>query len=60
MFEPDFRVPAAAGMEERLTRTLQELFKDFAKAAEALTKDYHEEYEFKRYLHQKWQELFRR
>jgi class 3 adenylate cyclase/HEAT repeat protein len=61
MFEPDFRVPAAAaGMEERLTRTLQGLFKDFAKAAEALTKDYHEEYEFKRYLHQKWQELFRR
>jgi hypothetical protein len=62
MFEPDFRVPDGAAkpsLEQRQLASLQGLFKDFARAAEALSKDYHEEYAFKRYLQDKWHELLR-
>jgi class 3 adenylate cyclase len=62
MFEPNFNVPdgtAKPALEERQLASLQGLFKDFAKAAEALSKDYHEEYAFKRYLQDKWHELLR-
>ena len=61
MFEPDFKVPdggARPSLEDRQLRSLQGLFKDFARAAEDLSKDYHEEYVFKRYLQNKWRELF--
>jgi hypothetical protein len=61
MFEPDFQLPAGGAkqaLEERQLASLQGLFKDFARAAEDLSKDYHEEYEFKRYLQAKWRELF--
>jgi hypothetical protein len=61
MFEPDFQLPEAGakpGLEERQLASLQGLFKEFAKAAEDLSKDYHEEYEFKRFLQVKWRELF--
>ncbi len=63
MFEPDFQLPEGAvrpALEERQLRSLQGLFKDFARAAEDLSKDYHEEYELKRYLQAKWRELFAR
>jgi hypothetical protein len=63
MFEPDFQVPAGGAkpaLEDRQVRSLQDLFRDFARAAEDLSKDYHEEYEFKRYLQAKWRELFPR
>ena len=63
MFEPEFQVPAGGSglaMEERQLASLQGLFKDFAKAAEDLSKDYHEEYVFKRYLQDKWHQLFGR
>jgi class 3 adenylate cyclase len=63
MFEPEFKVPAGGSglaMEERQLASLQGLFRDFAKAAEDLSKDYHEEYVFKRYLQDKWHQLFGR
>jgi class 3 adenylate cyclase len=63
MFEPDFQVPeggARPALEDRQLRSLQGLFKDFARASEDLSKDYHEEYVFKRYLQEKWRELFSR
>ena len=61
MFQPDFKAPdggARPSLEDRQLRSLQGLFKDFARAAEDLSKDYHEEYVFKRYLQEKWRELF--
>jgi hypothetical protein len=61
MFEPDFQLPEGTSkpaLEPRQLRSLQGLFQDFARAAEALSKDYHEEYEFKRYLQNKWREFF--
>jgi class 3 adenylate cyclase/HEAT repeat protein len=60
MFEPDFRVPdgqARPALDGRQLASLQGLFRDFARAAEDLSKDYHEEYEFKSYLQKKWLEL---
>ncbi len=62
MFEPVFKVPeggARPALEAKQVASLQGLFKDFARAAEDLSKDYHEEYAFKRYLQDKWHELFR-
>jgi class 3 adenylate cyclase/HEAT repeat protein len=62
MFEPDFRVPeghAQLALDSRQLASLQGLFKDFVRAAEDLSKDYHEEYEFKSYLQRKWLELLR-
>jgi hypothetical protein len=34
-----------------------ELFQDMAKATEEIANDFHEEYAFKRYLQQKWNEM---
>jgi class 3 adenylate cyclase len=58
MFEPDFRLPEAVPVEEKLARRLQGLFKDLARAVEDLAKDYHDEYELKQYLQNKWNEMF--
>jgi class 3 adenylate cyclase/HEAT repeat protein len=58
MFEPDFRVPTGAAVEERVARRLQGVFKDLSGAVAKVTKDYHEEYLFKQYLQNKWNELF--
>jgi class 3 adenylate cyclase len=58
MFEPDFRIPPGSSVGERFSRGLQGLFKDLSGAMGNLAKDYHEEYLFKQYLQEKWNELF--
>jgi class 3 adenylate cyclase/HEAT repeat protein len=58
MFEPDFRLPQAPAIEDKLARRLQSTFKDLSRAVEDLAKDYHDEYQLKQYLQNRWNELF--
>jgi class 3 adenylate cyclase/HEAT repeat protein len=58
MFEPDFRVPEAPPIGDKMARKLQSTFKDLSRAVEDLAKDYHDEYQLKQYLQNRWNELF--
>lgn len=57
MFVPSFDVAGAAKAEEGLLRQLKDVFSDIARAVEDIATDYHEEYQFKRYLQEKWNEI---
>jgi class 3 adenylate cyclase len=57
MFTPEFDAGAVAGLSEGLGRTLASVFQDMSKQLEGVAQDYHEEYLFKRYLQEKWNQL---
>ena len=57
IFVPTFTVPAAATDNEKLTGLLKEIFSEVSRAVEELAADYHDEYEFKKYLQEKWNAL---
>jgi class 3 adenylate cyclase/HEAT repeat protein len=57
VFSPQFSVPSDTALDEKIFSSLQALFQDMVKAAEDISKDYHEEYVFKKYLQNKWNEL---
>ena len=57
LFSPSFHVPKSVTLEEQLVTNLKELFSDMSKAGEEIANDYHEEYVFKKYLQQKWNEI---
>jgi hypothetical protein len=57
---PAFVFPSGAPVEEHVGRALSRIFEDLTVAAEELTRDYHEENAFKRYLQEKWDELVHR
>ena len=50
-------MPKSVTLEGQLVTHLKELFLDMSKAGEEIANDYHEEYVFKRYLQQKWNEM---
>ncbi len=56
IFVPNFKVPAEAG-ENQLPVLLKGIFSEISRAIEELASDYHDEYEFKKYLQEKWNEL---
>ncbi len=57
MFKPEFKKPADADMDERLLAGLEGLFNDMSTAVESILNDYHEEYVFKHYLQEKWNQI---
>ncbi len=57
MFKPRFTVPGQAGIAADFLKKLESLFEDMCSAVEDISKDYHEEYIFKRYLQDKWNEF---
>jgi len=60
MFKPEFTVPNYAKRKENLLLSaLVGLFEDLSKAVENLSEDYHEEYIFKHYLQEKWNETLK-
>lgn len=60
MFKPEFTVPNDAKRKENLLLSaLVGLFEDLSKAVENLSEDYHEEYIFKHYLQEKWNETLK-
>ena len=57
LFSPHFHLPQGFEHQEGLLSHLQGLFVDMAQAVDEIANDYHEEYLFKRYLQDKWDEL---
>jgi class 3 adenylate cyclase len=58
--EPSYVFPSGTVVETAMARALVGAFQDITRASEELTRDYHEENAFKRYLQEKWDELVRR
>jgi class 3 adenylate cyclase len=56
MFKPEFVLPAD-GADNELLSSLVELFEDLSKAVEKISENYHNDYIFKRYLQDKWNEV---
>jgi len=57
MFVPSFDLGQAPRENEGLLGKLKDVFTDISRAVEDIATDYHEEYEFKRYLQEKWNEI---
>jgi hypothetical protein len=47
----------ADGADNELLSSLVELFEDLSKAVEKISENYHNDYIFKRYLQDKWNEV---
>jgi class 3 adenylate cyclase len=56
MFSPEFALPAGA-QQSTMLAALADLFKDLSKAVEDISENYHDDYLFKRYLQDKWEEI---
>lgn len=58
MFKPQFDLPSELeGREGTFLPSLAELFEDLSKAVEKISENYHDDYVFKRYLQDKWNEV---
>ena len=58
MFKPEFVFPDGMNAEEgTVMASLAELFNDLSAAVEKISGNYHEDYLFKRYLQDKWNEI---
>jgi class 3 adenylate cyclase/HEAT repeat protein len=60
IFTPDFKLPAECAENADTAAFLKEIFSDISRAVEDIAGDYHEEYAFKRYLQEKWNQLVKR
>ena len=54
MFTPVFAVPRQTATGRVLLKELEGCFRSVTRAVEEISKDYHEEYEFKKYLQKRW------
>jgi len=57
LFSPTFQLPGGHSSEDGTLVRAKELFVDISKAVENIAHDPHEEYVFKRYLQDKWDEF---
>ncbi|MGA2977794.1 MAG: adenylate/guanylate cyclase domain-containing protein [Spirochaetia bacterium] len=57
IFIPSFQVPSEKGAAGKLPVLLKDIFSEISRAIEELASDYHDEYEFKKYLQEKWNKL---
>ena len=57
IFVPTFQVPPGVADRDKLASLLKEVFSEVSRAVEELAADYHDEYEFKKYLQEKWNAL---
>jgi len=57
MFVPSFRVPSGGNAGSRLMSQMESVFSDLSKFVEEVAPDYHGEYEFKKYLQDRWNAL---
>jgi class 3 adenylate cyclase len=57
IFVPNFKIPAGAAAENRIPSLLKDIFTEISRAIEELAADYQDEYEFKKYLQEKWNAL---
>jgi|GEM_PF-1643630 len=58
MFKPEFNLPVELSPQNStLLGSLVQLFEDLSKAMEDISENYHDDYLFKRYLQDKWNEV---
>jgi len=57
IFVPTFQVPSGKGDSADLANLLKDTFSTIAKGVEELASDNHEEYTFKKYLQEKWNDI---
>jgi class 3 adenylate cyclase len=57
IFVPNFSIPEGKGNGEKVPLLLKQIFTEISRAIEELASDYHDEYEFKKYLQEKWNSL---
>jgi hypothetical protein len=58
MFKPQFSLPAELdGRDSTLIASLVDLFEDLSSAVEKISENYHDDYLFKHYLQEKWNEI---
>ncbi|MGO9310590.1 MAG: adenylate/guanylate cyclase domain-containing protein, partial [Spirochaetia bacterium] len=57
IFVPVFTIPAGAAAENRIPSLLKDIFTEISRAIEELAADYQDEYEFKKYLQDRWNAL---
>jgi class 3 adenylate cyclase len=57
IFVPSFTVPEGKAAGGNLPEMLKQVFVEIARAVEELASDYHDEFEFKKYLQEKWNSL---
>jgi len=57
IFVPNFKIPAGAAAENRIPSLLKDIFTEISRAIEELAADYQDEYEFKKYLQERWNAL---
>ena len=54
IFVPSFQIPSGKADAGPLPALIKEIFSEISRAIEELASDYHDEYEFKKYLQEKW------
>jgi hypothetical protein len=59
LYSPHFPLPGKGEHLKDVYPLLQELFIDMSRAVDEIASDYHEEYVFKRYLQDKWDEMIK-
>jgi hypothetical protein len=57
IFVPSFTMPTDKAASVEMATLLKGIFTDISRAIELIASDYHEEYEFKKYLQEKWNML---
>jgi len=57
LFSPQFHLPRGLDHPKGVYPLLEGLFQDMSHAVDEIAHDYHEEYVFKRYLQDKWEEM---
>lgn len=57
MFAPSFKVPAGKATAGAIADFIRDIFAEISRAVEDVASDYHEEYAFKKYLQEKWDQL---
>ena len=60
IFVPSFQIPPGKGEAGRLPALIRDIFSEISRAIEELAADYHDEYEFKKYLQEKWNALMQK
>jgi len=60
LFSPRFFVPAGMEHVAEIADMVRSLFRELSAAASEISHDFHEEYQFKRYLQDKWNETIAR
>jgi len=60
MFVPSFQIPPDKGERSELAGELKEVFAELSRLVEDFASDYHQDYDYKKFLQEKWNALVER